>query len=105
MNSTFHKKLWLLLFALFTILLLPAQKLSKQDLITDLQFLDEAIINGHGINYDFNYKSKLPKFIDSIASVPGDSIDRIGYYLAVAAANYHIGCAHTYIKKAPFLKS
>lgn len=81
-----------------------AQNLSKQDLLADLQFLNDAVINGHGINYDYSYQSALPQFIDSIAHTSEDSIDAIGYYLAIAATNYKIGCGHTYVQKVPILK-
>ena len=87
----------------FLFLLLHAQvwgqKISKQDVLTDLAFLNEAVINGHPANYNANHSINLQAVLEKVRSIRQDSIGFFEYQFLIGEALYQIGCVHTSIKK------
>ena len=75
------------------------QKLLKKDLIKDLTYLNEAVINGHPVNYDPNIKVNILSVIERAKQLKTDSISSTDYSLWIEKGIYNIGCVHTSIKK------
>lgn len=82
---------------------LLGQRLSKQNLIADLTYLNTALVNGHPVNYHPDYKTNIQALIDRAQLLPSDSISRLDYTLWIEKGIYNIGCVHTSIKKNPLV--
>ncbi|MGV3638315.1 MAG: S41 family peptidase [Flavobacteriales bacterium] len=75
--------------------------MAKQDLLDDLRFLNEAVINGHPVNYRPDRPIDLHAVVDSAARITGDSVDPRSYSLWIEQAIHRICCVHTHIAKDP----
>lgn len=84
---------------------LLGQRLSKQNLVEDLNHLNTAVVNGHPVNYRPDYKTNIQALIDRARRLPSDSISRWDYTLWIEKGIYNIGCIHTSIKKNPLLST
>ena len=87
------------LFFIFFYQNLFAQNLSKLDLIQDLTYLNEAVINGHPINYDPNIKVNILSVIEMAKQLKTDSISQTDYARWIEKGIYNIGCVHSSIKR------
>lgn len=78
------------------------QNLSKQSLIADLTYLNEAVVNGHPVNYNNSLKKvNILSVIDSAKQISTDSISSFDYTLWIERAIYNVGCVHTSIQTNP----
>lgn len=77
------------------------QKRAKSDLLRDLNYLNEAVINGHPVNYDPAFHTDLNELVDEASKISTDSISTFQYVLWIEKAIYQIGCVHTGISKNP----
>lgn len=75
------------------------EKISKQDVLTDLAFLNEAVINGHLANYNANHTIHVQAVLEKVRSIRQDSLGFFEYQFLIGEALYQIGCVHTSIKK------
>ncbi len=72
--------------------------ISKQAMITDLEFLNQAVVDGHPINYNKAVKQvELTHIIKEVETNATDSISLEEYEYLLRKAIYHIGCTHTSI--------
>lgn len=77
------------------------QQRAKSDLLRDLNYLNEAVINGHPVNYDPTFHTDLNELVHEASKISADSITTFQYILWIEKAIYHIGCVHTGISKNP----
>lgn len=81
--------------------LLPGQNLSKQSLIEDLTYLNEAVTNGHPVNYDPQHRLDILDVIDRAKAIGTDSIAPFDYTRWIEKGIFNIGCIHTSIQVNP----
>lgn len=94
-------RLLLLCFAMVPALPAQGQLLAKSDLVADLQFLNDAVRNGHPANYRREPKIVLDSLILRFEKTLPDSITWRQYEAAVRESVSHIGCVHTSVKSSP----
>ncbi|MBC7861675.1 MAG: S41 family peptidase [Bacteroidia bacterium] len=80
------------------------QNISKKDALTDLHFLNEAVINGHPVNYAEKGKFNINNLITTVSNLKEDSFSVIAYRFYLGNALQQIGCVHTSIVKNPLLE-
>lgn len=76
---------------------LRCQLFSKQDLVADLSFLNEAVKHGHPVNYLRKEKIAFDSLVEAVILHYPDSISSRLYESTVRQAVWEIGCAHTYV--------
>ncbi len=86
-----------------TITPLYAQYFSKTEVLQDLNFYNEALKYGHGINYRQVGKIHIDPMLDSLQAAPFDSVHYVTHYQLLCHAIVQTGCVHTSIQSAPFL--
>lgn len=88
---------------LLVCLTLPSlgQTLSRQGLVQDLTFLNEAIREGHPVNYRHNDTAPLTPLIDSVNTFEETDLSAASYRLIIGAALQRVGCVHTAVVKNP----
>ena len=62
------------------------QKISKQDVLTDLAFLNEAVINGHPANYNANHTINVQAVLEKVRSIRHDSTGFFQYHFLIGEA-------------------
>ncbi len=80
---------------------LPGQRLSKQSLMDDLIYLNDAVSNGHPVNYDPKNKLTILSVIDRAKAISTDSISPLDYTIWIEKGIFNIGCIHTSIRANP----
>lgn len=102
---TFHRTAIRLILAG---LLLPfvafSQQIARKDVLTDLRYLNEAVINGHPVNYKHAGRYTISGIIDEVEKGTSDSISVFEYRFLLGAALQQIGCVHTSVKSNPLLQ-
>ncbi len=78
-----------------------AQLLPREALIEDLEFLNEACVKGHPVNYDPEIKVNITPILAEAKLLKTDSITAMEYRVWVDKALYAIGCAHTFVLDNP----
>lgn len=78
-----------------------SQILSKKSLIKDLNFLNEAAINGHPINFNSENITNINEVINKANQISNDSLSCFDYSLWIEKALFYIGCVHTSVQKNP----
>ena len=68
------------------------QKISKQDVLTDLTFLNEAVISGHPVNYNANHTINVQAVLEKVRPIRHDSIGFFKFQFLIGEALYQIGC-------------
>lgn len=96
-------KYWLTVsFLLFSIPFLSAQKIARTAAIEDLTFLNQAVVNGHPVNYNPNHqKVTLLPLLQKLNATETDSLTPAEFRLWLNEAIFRIGCVHTRISKIP----
>ena len=91
------------IFIFFLLIQQPlfGQRLPKQSLIKDLTYLNEAVINGHPVNYSPERQTNIQTIIYNAMQIKADSISAWEYTLWIEKGIYSIGCIHTSIEKNP----
>ncbi|MFM9948684.1 MAG: S41 family peptidase [Saprospiraceae bacterium] len=86
------------IYILLTSGFISAQKIAKTNAIEDLVFLNDAVTNGHPVNYD-STKSKvtLSEVVQKLKNIDKDSFELTEFRLLLNEAIYKIGCVHTRI--------
>lgn len=79
-----------------------AQNVPKSFLIADLSYLNQAIQQGHPVNYDPNVQVNINAIIEQAKGLAIDSLSPKTYLTWIEKALYHVGCVHTTIKNTPF---
>lgn len=82
-----------------------AQSLSKQELLDDLRYLNEAVVNGHPVNYDPATRTDILPVIETAAQIDDESLSPDAYLRWIRKGIYHIGCIHTSISKNPLAEA
>ena len=78
------------------------QMLCKQSLINDLTYLNEAIVNGHPVNYNPQNEVNILSVIDRAKEISStDSISALDYKIWIEKGIYNVGCIHTSIYENP----
>ncbi|GAB2791872.1 hypothetical protein GCM10027275_40900 [Rhabdobacter roseus] len=79
--------------------LLPAalygQALSKADVLTDLKYLNQAILHGHPTNFQPAQTTDLGTLVAQTEALPQDSLTAFQYLLLLGEALQKVGCVHT----------
>lgn len=70
----------------------------KDSLIKELRFLNEAVVNGHPVNYLPERKISIKRIIDSLEKVPETNFSLGTYYFILGHALQEVGCTHTSIR-------
>lgn len=78
-----------------------AQSISKKEAITDFYFLNEAVIHGHGANYNPKISVNINGTLKDVLALKSDSISIPEFRYFLGRALCEIGCLHTSIKKIP----
>lgn len=76
---------------------------SKSDLLTDLKFLNEAVSNGHGVNFKERGVVNLHQVISDAEQIKAETLSAYEYTEWIRKAIFDIGCVHTGIKENPML--
>lgn len=77
-----------------------AQSIAKEKAIEDLAFLNEAVINGHPVNYNpANKKVTVDGVFQKLKNADKDSLTIIEFRSVLNEAIFEIGCVHTRIAK------
>jgi len=96
-------------FLLAAVLLLAheacAHSLSKQGLLEDLRYMNEAVINGHPVNYDPATEIDILPVIKMAEQLGNSNLSPDEYSQWIRRGIYHIGCIHTSIAKNPLIES
>lgn len=79
------------------------QLYAKKNLIEDLTFLNEAVVNGHPVNYTKKGKHNLEALLEEVQKTEKDSLSALDYSLWIEKGVYNIGCVHTSTKSNPLL--
>lgn len=79
------------------------QSIAKSDLLTDLRYLNEAVVHGHPANYRPTDQVNLDLTIRKVEAIDQDSLPVFRYRLLLGEALQQIGCLHTSITKLPIL--
>lgn len=79
------------------------QSMAKTDLLTDLRYLNEAVVHGHPVNYRPTDRVNLDLIVRKAEAIDRDSIPVFRYRLLLGEALQQIGCLHTSITKLPIL--
>ena len=104
-SRTFHHLATRLILAgLLLPLTLFSQKISRKDVLTDLRFLNEAVSNGHPVNYMQAGTFNIADIVAEVEKGTSDSLSIIEYRFILGAALQEIGCVHTSVKSNPLLK-
>ena len=74
----------------------------KKELIEDLNYLNNAVVNTHPIIINPTWSNKLDSFVNSIEQVEGAEISAFYYDNAIREAISLLGCVHTSVIKSPF---
>ncbi len=78
-----------------------AQVLSHDDLIRDLNYLNNAINEGHPIILNKAWTNELQPFIKKLKNQPFDKLSAFEYEYVIREALSIVGCAHTIITESP----
>ena len=95
------KYLLLLLSALLPTTLL-GQKFSKADALTDLKYLNQAVINGHPTNFQPGHTTDLGTLLAQTEVLPFDSLSAYQYASLLDEALQYVGCVHTSLRQDPW---
>ena len=77
-----------------------SQQIVKEKAIQDFVFLNEAITNGHPINYDPSTpKVTINEVVERVKNIEKDSLTNREFRFLLHEAIYKIGCIHTRIAK------
>ena len=77
---------------------LSGQAFSRQDALTDLVYLNKAVLNGHPVNYN-GKQVNLNATIEYLRSIRADSLSYPEYRFLLGRALFELGCVHTYVTK------
>lgn len=77
------------------------QNLTKNSLLSDLTYLNDAVQNGHPVNYKNKKTEGLQTMITEAKKIASDTLTPFEYTLWIEKAIFNIGCIHTGIKKNP----
>jgi len=99
-------KTYLNLICLITVLLTfvgttYAQNISKNDVLTDFEFLNNAVVHAHGANYHPKISVNINAVLKDISSLKSDSISIPDFRYYIGRALSEIGCLHTSVKAFP----
>lgn len=81
------------------------QQLTKRHLLADLHYLNQAVINGHPVNYQPTKPTDIQHIIAEVEKMKLDTLSKFEYTIWIAKAIYNIGCIHTSINKNPLLQA
>lgn len=85
---------------------LGAQRIAKANALEDLTFLNQALVNGHPVNYNpANRAVTLLPLLQKLTASQQDSLTPGQFQHLLQEAIFSIGCVHTRIKKSPVRKS
>ncbi|AEI50684.1 peptidase S41 [Runella slithyformis] len=79
------------------------QYLTKNSLLSDLTYLNEAVQNGHPVNYKDKKTEDIQNVIIEAKKTVSDTLKPFEYTLWIEKAIFNVGCVHTSIKKNPLL--
>jgi len=82
--------------------LMSDQPLPKKELIEDLNYLNEAVVQTHPIVLNPAWSNTLDSFVNSIEQMEGEEISAFEYDNAIREAIRLLGCVHTYVIHSPF---
>ena len=94
----------LLLFFLFSAGRGMAQKISRAHALADMQFLNEAVVKGHPVNYNGTRQVTLDSLIAVLQNRKEDSLESQVFTQLLGRALQKVGDVHTYIVKNPLAK-
>jgi hypothetical protein len=77
------------------------QSISRTDALADLRFLNDAVRNGHPVNYRTPGKISLDSFVGALVASPADSLSYTAYRTFLGSALQSVGCVHTSVSKNP----
>lgn len=78
---------------------LLSQSLTRENLISDLQFLNDATVHGHPVNYNNDINIDILPIIETVKRLEKDSFTPLEYESWIEKGLYHMGCVHTWIIK------
>jgi len=79
------------------------QKISKSTVLTDLAFLNEAVVNGHPVNYNRTDRISIDSLLQRVNALEEDSISVFRYRFILGSALQQIGCVHTSVTENPLV--
>ncbi|MFY7943755.1 MAG: S41 family peptidase [Crocinitomicaceae bacterium] len=74
---------------------------AKKELVEDLNYLKNAVIQTHPITLNPTWNNKLEAFTSRVEQIKGEEISVFEYENAIREAISLIGCYHTYVIKSP----
>ncbi len=77
------------------------QELSKESLISDLTFLNDAVTNGHPVNYDPKVKVDILLVLEMAEEINESNLTALEYLLWIEKGIYNVGCVHTSLRFIP----
>lgn len=101
--SSQNKRSLLTLLCTLTVQAAVGQYMAKTDLLTDLRYLNEAVVHGHPANYRPTDTVNLDSIVRKAEAINRDSIPVFTYRLLLGEALQQIGCLHTSVTKLPIL--
>lgn len=81
-----------------------AQILSKENLLEDIEFLNNAITAGHPVTLNAAWTNKLNSFKSNLENQQLTKYSAFEYENIIREALTKVGCAHTKIKESPISK-
>ncbi len=102
-SHTTHDRISALILVLMFLLIssIYGQELSKESLISDLTFLNDAVTNGHPVNYDPDVKVDILPVLEMAEEMTKSDLTPLEYLLWIEKGVYNIGCVHTSLRFIP----
>ncbi|WP_194774557.1 S41 family peptidase [Pararhodonellum marinum] len=95
------KYAFVILLLIFGIKTCPCQSIYKSALVSDLEFLQEAVTQGHPNNYHSDQSFGISNTLDRARSYANDTLSYYKYRVFLAQALQELGCLHTTIQHVP----
>jgi hypothetical protein len=77
------------------------QNISKNDALTDFEFLNKAVVQAHGANYHPKVSVNINAVLQEVRSLKNDSISIPDFRYFIGRALSEIGCLHSSVKAFP----
>lgn len=98
------KRYSLMSVVLLLFLVSEAQQIARRDVLSDLLYLEEAVRNGHPVNYQSPGKLAPHQTRRQVENMPDDSLSVFDYRFILGAALQEIGCVHTAVIRNPLME-
>jgi len=94
-------KIKAIFFLLLTSFSAYTQNLSKQDALKDFEYLNNAVINGHPVNYNPTHQVNINEIVLALRNLQNDSISNFEYSIFLGKALQKVGDIHTSVLSNP----